>query len=158
MTAPTTSLRIRLTLIDPPAGVTYGIQRGKGAKYSVDFAQTPKRGDVTFDFAVDVVERNGAANFLGEYVQGPPGRRFIYVDVGKYAGQDRTPWARRTIIRLDGITSSMVRRASKAGHRLAARIRGTGSDGGPSCATVAPIGGWTVERFMRRATKASGGR
>ena len=141
-----TSLPIRITLVDPPAGTTYGIQRGKGSKYAVEFAQTPKRGDLTFDFAIDVVEKQGAPNFLGKYVQGPPGRRFIYVDVGTYAGQEHSPWARRMIIRLDGITSSMVQRGSKAGHRLTARIRGTGEDGGPNCATVAPIGGWKVAR------------
>ena len=138
------SLPIRITLVDPPAGITYGLQRGKGSKYSVEFAQTPRRGDVTFDFAIDVVEKNGAPNFLGEYVQGPPGRRFIYIDVGRYAGQAHTPWARRMIIRLDGITWSMVQRGLKAGGRLTARIRGTGEDGGPNCATVPPIGGWKV--------------
>ena len=68
------------------------------------------------------------------------------IPVGTYAGQEHSPWARRMIIRLDGITSSMVQRGSKAGHRLTARIRGTGEDGGPNCATVAPIGGWKVAR------------
>ena len=140
------SLPVRITLVDPPAGVTYGIQRGKGSQYSVELAQTPKGGDVTFDFAIDVAKKNGAPHFRGPYIQGPPGRRFIYIDVGKYAGQERTPWARRMIIRLDAVTSSMIEQASKAGHRLTARIHGTGGDGGPNCATVTPIGGWKVVR------------
>ena len=48
------------------------------------------------------------------------------------------------IIRLDDITWPVIRRGTKTGKRLEARIQGTGSDGGPSCATVIPIGGWRV--------------
>jgi hypothetical protein len=138
------ALPIRIVLVTPPAGVVYGIQRGKGSKYAVDFAQTPKRDDVTFDFAIDVSDKSGSPNFLGEYVQGPAGRRFIYIDVGRYAGQQDTPWARRMIIRLDEVTTAMVKKALRPGHRLTARINGTGADGGPSCATVQPNDGWVV--------------
>jgi hypothetical protein len=138
------ALPIRIVLIDPPAGVTYGVQRGKGSKYAVEQAQTPNRGDVVFDFDIAVSPTADGPNFLGDYVQGPKGRRFIYVDVGQYAGQKDTPWARRMIIRLDDVTAAMVRKASLPGHRLAARIQGSGHDGGPSCATVQPIGGWKV--------------
>src|SRR5687768_12616768 len=137
-------LPIRIVLEKPPAGIVYGIQRGKGSKYAVDFAQTPERGDVTFDFAIDVSDKNGSPNFLGEYVQGPTGRRFIYVDVGQYAKQHDTEWARRMIIRLDDVTWPVIYKATKSGKRLEARIQGTGSDGGPSCATVKPLGGWKV--------------
>jgi hypothetical protein len=138
------ALPIRIVLVKPPPGVLYGIQCGKGSNYEVDFPQTPKRGDVVFDFSIDVSEKNGSPIFLGEYVQGPAGRRFIYVDVGRYAGQKNTPWARRMIVRLDEVTASMVKKALRPGYRLTARISGTGADGGPSCATVQPIGGWIV--------------
>ena len=138
---------VRIVLVGPPAGVTYAIQRGRGSAYEAAFAQQPKRGDVTFEFAITAAEgKDGAPNFLGEYAQGPAGRRFIYVDVGRYAKQHDTEWARRMIIRLDDVTWPMTRKASKPGHRLEARIQGTGSDGGPSCATVKPIGGWKVVR------------
>jgi hypothetical protein len=138
-------LPIRIVLGAPPKGVTYGIQRGRGAAYEVDFAQQPTRGDITFEFALTVAKAKGSGpNFLGEYVQGPTGRRFIYVDVGKYAGQSQTPWARRMIIRLDDVTWPLIEKATKPGKRLEARIAGTGDDGGPSCATVRPIGGWKV--------------
>jgi len=136
---------LRVVLVAPPAGVTYGIQRGRGSAYQVEFAQQPRRGDVTFEFAVTAAEgKNGNRHFLGEYVQGPTGRRFIYVDVGQYAKQHDTEWARRMIIRLDDVTWPVIQKATKAGKRLEARIQGTGSDGGPSCATVKPIGGWKV--------------
>lgn len=41
-----------------------------------------------FDYA-------GLPNSLGPFAQGPPAARFVYVDVGTYAGQKNTPWARR---------------------------------------------------------------
>jgi hypothetical protein len=136
---------VRVVLVAPPAGVVYGIQRGRGSAYDVAFAQQPKGGDVTFDFALTVAEgKDGSPNFLGEYVQGPTGRRFIYVDVGQAARHHDTHWSRRMIIRLDEMTWPVIRKATAPGKRLEARIQGTGRDGGPSCATVKPIGGWTV--------------
>lgn len=138
-------LPLRVVLVAPPAGVVYGIQRGRGSAYEAAFAQQPKRGDVTFDFAIAVAEgKDGNPNFLGEYVQGPSGRRFVYVDVGRAAGQHDTQWSRRMIVRLDDVTWPVIRKAARPGKRLEARIQGTGSDGGPSCATVKPIGGWKV--------------
>jgi hypothetical protein len=138
---------LRIVLVAPPAGVVYGIQRGRGSAYEVAFAEQPKGGDVTFEFSITAAEgKDGGPNFLGEYVQGPTGRRFIYVDVGRAAGQHDTPWSRRMIIRLDEVTWPVIQKATRAGQRLEARIQGTGSDGGPSCATVKPIGGWKVVR------------
>ena len=136
---------LRVVLVAPPVGVVYGIQRGRGSAYEVDFAQQPKRGNVTFEFAITAAEgKNGSLNFLGEYVQGPAGRRFVYVDVGRAARQHDTQWSRRMIIRLDDVTWPVIQKATTSGKRLEARIPGTGRDGGPSCATVKPIGGWTV--------------
>jgi hypothetical protein len=140
-----TELPLRIVLVAPPNDILYGIQRGHGSAYDVDFAQSTDGADVTFDFAVTAAEgTDGKPNFLGPFVQGPVGRRFIYVDVGKYAKQTDTTWARRMIIRLDDITWPLIRKAIKPGKRLAAKIQGTGSDGGPSCATVPILGGWRV--------------
>lgn len=145
MPVETRDVSLRIILVAPPKGVRYGLQRGRGSDYGVDFAQHPKRGDVIFEFSVLAAKGKSAQpNFLGEYVQGPAGRRFVYVDVGKYAGQADTPWARRMIIRLDDVTWPLIEKATKPGSRLEARIAGTGDDGGPSCATVRPIGGWKV--------------
>ena len=139
-------LPLRLVLIDPPSNVDYGIQRGRGSNYEPMFVQQRARGDVTFDFSIAVSQdKSGAPTFSGEYVQGTPVRRFIYIDVGTYAGQKNTPWSRRMIVLLNGITSDQIRKALKPGHRLSARFQGTGKDGGPSCATVKPTDGWRVE-------------
>jgi hypothetical protein len=136
-------LPLRLVLVDPPANVDYGIQRGRGSKYEAMFVQQRTRGDVGFDFSINA-SKSGAPNFSGDFVQGTPARRFIYVDVGTCAGQKNTPWSRRMIVLLNGITREQINKALKPGHRLSARIQGTGKDGGPSCATVPLIDGWNV--------------
>ena len=140
-------LPLRLVLVDPPAGVQFAIQKGHGSDYESLFVQQRQRGNITFDFSVGVADhaKNGSPNFRGPIVQGPAGARFIYIDVGVYAGQKDTPWSRRMKIPLEAITWPLVRKTlSKPGHRLAARVAGTGKDGGPNCATVQPLGPWTV--------------
>ena len=138
---------IRIVLIDPPPDVLFGVQRGRGAAYEVESAQQRKRGDLCFDFSIVVSDSrtDGQPNFLGEFVQGPASRRFVYIDVGTYAGQQGTHWSRRIIIRLDGITWPLIRKAqAQPGYRLAAAIPGHGKDGGPSCATVPIPEGWKL--------------
>jgi len=138
---------LRLVLVDPPPGVDLGVQRGRGSSYETTSVQRSKRGDLTFDFSMPAAEsgKNGLPNFTGPFAQGPPDGRFVYIDVGTCAGQPDTPWSRRIKIPLEGITWALVRKAlSKPGYRLTARIPGTGKDGGPSCATVRPLGAWEV--------------
>ena len=140
-------LPMRIVLVDPPAGIDYGIQHGSGSTYETLSVQQAQHGDVSFDFSIRVADnrKDGAPNFLGPIVQGPSAGRFIYVDVGTYAGQKNTPWARRMKIPLGELTWVLIKKArSKPGQMLIARIRGTGKDGGPVCATVPLIGGWQV--------------
>jgi len=141
-----TELPIRIVLLEPPANIDYGIQRGRGSNYATMFVQQRKGGDVVFDFSITVSDKgkDGAPHFSGDFVQGTPARRFIYIDVGTYAGQKSTPWSRRMIVLLNGITWEQIHRALQPDHRLSATIQGTGRDGGPSCATVPLIGGWQV--------------
>ena len=110
-----------------------------------DVRPAAQASDVAFDFSITVSDsKSGAPKFGGDFVQGTPARRFIYIDVGTYAGQKNTPWSRRMIVLLNGITQEQINRALKPGHRLCASIQGTGQDGGPSCATVPIINGWRV--------------
>ena len=137
---------MRLVLVDPPAGVDFGIQQGRGAEYETLSVQQNTRGDIVFDFSMKVAEnRDGSPNFQGPFAQGPPAGRFVYVDVGTYAGQQNTQWSRRIKVPLQGIDWALIKKVmSKPGHRLSARIPGRGKDGSPSCATVQVIGGWQV--------------
>lgn len=140
-------LAIRLVLVDPPAGVDFGIQRGGGSDYETLFVQQAKRGDVIFDFSLVVADnrKNGLPNLKGPIAQGPPSNRFVYVDVGTYAGQENTQWSRRMKVPLQGITWELVKQVTnKPGHRLLARIPGRGKDGGPNCATVKLVSDWKV--------------
>jgi len=142
-------LAIRIVLVDPPVGVDFGIQRGSGSRYETLFVQQANKGDVIFDFSLIVADNreDGLPHFKGPFAQGPPTARFIYVDVGTYAGQKNTQWARRMKVPLQGISWALIKKAtSKPGHKLVARIPGTGKDGGPNCATVKLIGDWQVTK------------
>ena len=142
------ALPLRLILVDAPANLDYGVQRGRGADGEPMFVQQRKRGDVVFDFSVTVDDdgKDSRPRFSGEFVQGTPARRFIYIAVGTYAGQANTPWSRRMIVLLEGITRKQVAEAITHGHCLSVRIPGTGKDGGPNCATVQFIDGWQICR------------
>jgi hypothetical protein len=76
----------------------------------------------------------------GPFVQGPPQQRFVYVDIGTYAGQADSRWSRRLKIPLEGIPAKTI----PTGGVLEARVPGTGRDGGPNCATVKDFDGWKV--------------
>lgn len=138
---------IQLVLVDPPAGVHFGIQSGRGPQYETLFVQQRKRRDISFDFPLKVIDnrKDGQPNFQGPFAQGPPTSRFVYVDVGTYAGQKGTNWARRMKVPLEAITWALIKSVSRRpGYKLSARIPGTGKDGGPNCATVRLIGDWKI--------------
>ena len=78
------------------------------------------------------------AALTGPFVQGPRGQRFVYLDIGTYAGQAESCWSRRLKVPLTGITAKMI----AAGDVLEARVPGTGRDGGPTCASVRDFEGW----------------
>ena len=142
-----TELRLRIVLLAPPAGVDFGIQQGKGSGYTTILKQRSNGSDLAFEFTVTVKDNrdDGRPNFLGPLVQGPTTGRFVYIDIGKSAGQVDSCWERRIKVPLVGITWEMIEKSSSDPSLiLEARLPGTGKDGGPSCATVKPIGGWRL--------------
>ena len=140
-------VRLRIFLVAPPADVDFGIQEGKGSDYITIQKQRSKDADLTFEFTVTVKDNrdDGLPNFLGPLAQGPTTGRFIYIDIGKSAGQFDSCWERRIKVPLGGITWGMIEKASEK-LVLEARLPGTGEDGGPSCATVEPTEGWKACR------------
>src|SRR3982750_2377306 len=137
------TLRLRINVHHPVPGVTLRMQRGRDEL--VEPAGTT-RDRTTFDFTVRVGVRNGRPNFLGDFTQGPAAARFVYVNAGTSAGQHDTPWSRRAKIPLTGVTRKLIDAALRSDGVLAVDIEGTGRDGGPSCATVEPLGdGWCLE-------------
>ena len=144
-------LTLKIVLEKPPSGVDFGLQKGSGNKYETIQIQRSSDKNVEFEFTITVkLNNDGLPNFLGAFVQGPPTQRFIYIDIGTYAGQKDTSWSRRLKIPLIGISLNTIKELSANNKILEARVPGTGRDGGPNCATVKPFSGW---HLSNRAAK-----
>lgn len=138
-----------IVLTAPPAGVDYALQKGSGSRYETVQKQRSVSADLQFEFTAMTKRRKDAAapDFSGPFVQGPAGARFIYIDIGTYAGQTGTEWSRRLKIPLSGISFEMIDKVSKNKDAiLETHVPGTGKDGGPNCATVKPFNGWKVKQ------------
>jgi hypothetical protein len=136
------TVRARIVLIAPPAGVAFAMQRDR---YELEGVTVSTGADLHFDFTFQVSRGpTGAVRFFGEFVQGKPGSKFVYVNSGTSAGQFGSCWTRRAKIGLESATWAMLQRVARnEGARLEGSINGTGRDGGPSCATVPLLGsGW----------------
>jgi hypothetical protein len=142
-------LRLCIILVAPPAGVDFGLQHGKGSAYQTVQKQRSNGNDLRFDCTVMVKDNrdDGLPNFFGPLTQGPVTGRFIYIDIGRLAGQRNSQWERRIKVPLNGITWDLIRQVSAAPKRiLEAYLPGTSKDGGPTCATVLPLQGWKCRR------------
>ena len=136
--------RLRIVVVDPPAGVGFAMQRGHAELVAPAIGSS---GELLFDFELRTGKplADGRPNFLGEFAQGTPTARFVYVNSGKRAGQAGSPWERRAKIMLAGIDGDLLARAVRdPSSRIEARIRGVGRDGGPVCASTPPIDGWRL--------------
>src|SRR5262245_57027429 len=129
-------VRFRIVLETPPAGVDYGLQKGRGSAYEIVQTQRSAGGDLEFEFTAGAHVSGAAADFRGPFIQGPKGGRFVYIGIGTYAGQVGTPWSRRLKVPVKEITADMIRRATRPGSLLEAFVPGTGRDGTPACASV----------------------
>ena len=140
----TESLILRLVVQHPLAGVALRMQRGRNELVAPVHESATS---VIFELVVHVHRKtDGAMVLRGPEVQGPPAGRFVYVNVGTYAGQPTSPWGRRIKIPLSAITESLV--AQVGAHpraMLVAAVEGRGRDGGPAAASVPLLGaGWTM--------------
>ena len=142
-------LNLRIVLEKPPANVDFGLQKGRGSDYETIQKQRSRAKDLLFEFTVGVKDsrKDALPTLLGPFAQGPPAQRFIYIDIGAYAGQTDTVWSRRLKIPLSGITWEVVDQAlADPKSVLETRVPGTGKDGSPTCATVKPFAGWRLAR------------
>jgi hypothetical protein len=129
--------------------VDFGLQHRKGSGYQTIQTQRSKGADLRFDCKVTVKDNreDGVPNFLGPLTQGPATARFIYIDIGRLAGQRDCEWERRLKVPLSGITWEMIRQVVVDPKLvLEVRLPSTAKDGGPSCATVHPLEGWKCRR------------
>jgi len=123
---------LRIILKQPTPGVDFALQKGGGSKYEVVQKQRSlPDGDLKFEFPVTVrSDKDGAPDFFGPFVHGARGDRYLYIDIGTYAGQTNTEWGRRLKVPLSCITRDLI----NSQFTLVGEIPGTGKDGGPSCA------------------------
>ncbi len=139
-------LTLKIILENPPVGVDFGLQKGSGNNYETIQIQRSGDKNLEFEFPITVkLNKDGHPNFLGVFVQGPANQRFIYIDIGTYAGQKDTIWSRRLKIPLTGISLNTIKELSTSNNKiLQAKVPGTGKDNGPNCATVKPFTGWHI--------------
>lgn len=123
---------LRIILKEVMPGVDFALQNGHGSKYQpVQRQRASKKTDLSFEFPVTIkTDKRGDPDFAGGFVQGGRGDRYVYIDIGTYAGQSGTSWSRRLKVPLSRITWDLINSSSI----LVGEIPGTGKDGGPSCA------------------------
>lgn len=140
-------INLQVVLIKPTPNVVFGLQMGAGIKYETIQKQIPTSDDLTFTFTVSVKGDRSKDKFpklSGRFVQGSADNKFVYIDIGTYAGQFDTTWSRRLKIPLTGITWRDID-SLRDNSMLQAIVPGTASDGGPNCATVKPFAGWHLK-------------
>lgn len=136
-------LMLRIVVIRPPIGVEFAVQRGRSDLLAPVEVTSES---ATFEFPVSVAD--SAVNpprLTGEFAQGPPAARFVYVNSGTLAGQAASCWTRRAKVPLVSIGHKLLQAALQQSCAvLEARIQGTALDGGPACATVPLLRAWTL--------------
>jgi hypothetical protein len=126
-------ITLRLTIADPVEGVRYSLQDQKGAP--VDGVRAGD-GPLSLDVPAKL---NPDGRLAGPFVRREGReRRFVYIAIGRQAGDVMTSWSRRAKIDIHDIPASLL----QPGARLEVVLPGRAKDGGPACATVRPTRGW----------------
>lgn len=140
----------RIVVVEPLAGVTYAVQRGRSGLLA------PVRSTATtfaFEFPLTLAEIDAVPPRLtGEYAQGPAQKRFVYVNSGTLAGQRGSCWTRRAKVPLYGIPRSVLAKLIQLDRDdvvIETSIDGLAKDGGPACATVPLLSEWSVSEDAR---------
>ena len=145
---PETILQLQIILSAPPSDVMFALQKGSGSVYETVHKQISGKGDLSFSFSVQVKgdrSKDEQPKLSGSFVQGPANGKFVYINIGTYAGQVGSAWARRLKVPFTGITWKDLD-AMNGNAVLQANVPGTGKDGGPNCATVKPFAGWHIKQ------------
>ena len=141
------TITCRIILEQPVADITYGLQSGSGHRYEVlqkQVAQSRAR-ELIFEFALPVKRGNdGSFVWHGPIIQGPPKNRFLYLDIGSYAGQDNAPVSGRLKVPLPKLSDDIIRAIGNGGS-FVTRISATkAKDGKHTMGTIKPFDGWML--------------
>lgn len=144
--------QLLLTVLAPPPGVVFAVQRGRAELLS-PYASNGESIAFAITLQLGPALAGGSFNFRGAYAQGTPADRFIYLNSGVLAGQAASCWERRAKVKLADIPRPLVESAvGDPACAIEARILGTASDGGPICASVRPHAiSWHLARRGSRA-------
>jgi hypothetical protein len=135
-------LKCHILLEHPVSGVAYALQKGSGSFYETVKGDIANGQSILFNFSIRIKNADAdLPDFGGPFVQGPKGSRFIYIDIGTYAGQKDSTWSRRLKIPLSHIDRKLMNAALKNGG-LETIVEGVGKGGGPNCGTIKPFAGW----------------
>lgn len=139
-------LLLCIVLENPPAGVDYALQKGRGAQAKPFQKQRAQGASLVFEFAVSLKNLPDASlDFSGPCVQGTKAQRFVYIDIGTYAGQANSAWSRRLKIPLSVIDAGLAQKAiADKSLALECKVAGTGTDGGPNSGAANPFKGWYI--------------
>jgi hypothetical protein len=139
-----TVLALRIIIEKPLAGIDYALQLGSGSKFELVQNQVSGVDDLVFNPTVKVKgKKDETPDFAGPFVQGSKGDRFIYINIGTYAGNPQSEWGRRLKVPVRDIGQDTIDKLT--GNQslvLETRVPGIGKDGTPTCATVKPFAGW----------------
>jgi hypothetical protein len=136
------NVSLRVSVLKPPSGVAHSLQDKDGVPVDVRMSAGKT---LVFDIPARLEEGKTGWRFLGEHVRAEgKTRRFVYVAIGRGAGQQGTEWSRRAKVDLPEITAEMIAKAKAGMLRLDGSYEGTDRKGEPACATVNPT--WSVRR------------
>ncbi len=127
-------LTLRIILADPPPGVVFSKQDAKN--HPVDPVRAD--GDLSFDIPITLTPTPQGLRPGGGFVRTDGRGRFVYIASGQAAGDCQTDWQRRIKVYLHDLPADIA-----SGDVLEATIAGRAKDGGPACATVSLLSGWT---------------
>lgn len=135
------NVTLKLSVVNPPKGVAHSLQGKDG---EIVGPRMSEGKTLVFDVPVRLEEGKSGWRFLGDFVRTEgKTRRFVYVGIGRHAGQHLTHWDRRAKVDLPAVTPAMIARAKAGKLVLTGAYEGTDAKGEPSCATVKVE--WTVK-------------
>ena len=142
MTKSKPTIRMQIAVINPPQGVRFALQCG--ASTLID----PKESvgeNLLFEFPLIVADAESVpVRFTGDFAQGPPAARLVYINSGTLSGQMGSCWTRRAKVPLSGVPNVLLAEALANGRQLKAEIFGRAKDGGPVCASVKLLKDWVL--------------
>ena len=145
MAEATTTVAVRLVVIDPPFeeshGVLFGPQRGKVVEEFATACTT-----AFFDMSFDVVGPPGDYDFRGPFVHGKRGDRFLYLSWGlPDAGAPFVMFARAKLNLVDA-PPDLIAEAIERSAPLRCDLAATNQRGEPASGTIrSPDVSWSID-------------